>query len=104
MELPFKTMKCQQILFMIEDRGSSSAAEAIAPQARWNNSSDGKMLIKSENIMLKDNARPVQGVGEHLDAHQVPQGGFLQGRVHRPGHYSHLSVVFEKLLNEMIQC
>ena len=104
MELPFNTMKCQQILFMIGDRGSSSAAEAIAPQARWNNSSDGKMLIKSENIMLKDNARPVQGVSEHLDAHQVPQGGFLQGGVHRPGHYSHLSVVFEKLLNEMIQC
>ena len=97
MKLPFKTMKCQQIPFMIGDRGPSSAAEAIAPQARWNNGSDDKMLIKSEYMMPKENARPVQGVGEHLDAHQVPQGGFLQGRVHRPGHYSHLSVVFEKL-------
>ena len=45
MKLPFKTMKCQQIPFMI---ASSSAAEAIAPQARWNNGSDDKMLIKSE--------------------------------------------------------
>ena len=48
MKLPFKTMKCQQIPFMIGDQGSSSAAEAIAPQARWNNGSDDKMLIKSE--------------------------------------------------------